>query len=819
MAQEKDVARLVLELSADVAKLDRGMRQGQRIAERRTAAIEKSFEQMNKRTTGSVNAMSSNIRNAIGGLALAAAAREVQQYADAWTRMGNPLRAAGKDQATVNAELENLVQISLRSRSSLEGTVTLYNRLIAASGELGVSQQQVARVVETVNKALATSNLTAGERASAVTQLAQGLGSGNLAGDELKAIRENSQVLAQAIADEFDTTIGKLKELGAEGKLTSAGVFRAIENATVGIDAGFAKTNATISDAFTNLQTKATQFVGQLDASTGASEKLGTVIGFVADHLDDISNAAGLVAVTVGGGYVAAMTAAAVRTGLATVSTIAYQVALIRLQARQTGATAAQIALNAAMTANPVGLLIVGVAALAAVIFTLQRNTITAAEAQAEMGGRIAANDEILGRYEQAQIDAKNATAEHAKAARDNAAALREEAAAALTAARALATERVAAAGAKAARATEAATTAAERTAAFGQGPFSNSSAVAMQSAQRMASTAMQQQTDAQAAAAAAVREQIRLDQEIQRIAAGVNLGGGGGGSVTPTPTTSGGGGTNGGRQAAAEVDRLRDDLEAIQNDLLTDVERAAKELAERTATIREAVRREYITPTEGAILEGGAAAQDLQLPEAIELIPWEDYGREISEGLAAGLAAQQQIFQDQGNALAYGFLNIVTAENPGEAIGMAMRNALLENLQDRLASIFSTLLQAGQKGGGIGGSIAGFLGSAFGGNRALGGPVKAGMTYRVNENTPRSEFFTPSQNGYVGNLKPPSPSAGRGQAFTYAPVIDARGADQAAVIRLQQAMAEDRRTFERRTKAVVNRGLANDTVGPPAWK
>ena len=293
MAQEKDVSRLVLELSADVSKLSSGLQRGQRISEQRTAAIARAYDQMEKRTSRSTSNMGMNIQRTIGGLALAAAAREVQQYADTWTRATNQLMAAGNSQEQAGAKLNDLTEIALRSRSSLEGTITLYNRLIATSGDLGVSQQRVARVVETVNKALATSNMSGGERQSAITQLAQGLGSGTLAGDELKAIRENSQALSQAIADEFGVSIGELKKLGEEGKLTSAKVFAALENATANVETAFGRTRATIDDSFTNLQTKVTQYVGQLDAATDASARTAEVIAFVADHLDDIAKAAG----------------------------------------------------------------------------------------------------------------------------------------------------------------------------------------------------------------------------------------------------------------------------------------------------------------------------------------------------------------------------------------------------------------------------------------------------------------------------------------------------------------------------------------------
>lgn len=50
----------------------------------------------------------------------------------------------------------------------------------------------------------------------------------------------------------------------------------------------------------------------------------------------------------------------------------------------------------------------------------------------------------------------------------------------------------------------------------------------------------------------------------------------------------------------------------------------------------------------------------------------------------------------------------------------------------------------------GVGGMGFNPFGMLFGGGRATGGPVEAGKVYRINENTPNSEFFAPAVSGTV---------------------------------------------------------------------
>ena len=129
-------------------------------------------------------------------------------------------------------------QAAQRSRSDLTATSQLTHR-IAMSGVFGQqpgSLEASARVAETINKALVLSGGSAAENQRAILQFSQGLSSGVLQGDELRSIREQSPYLAQMIAEGLalvdpkfaGITIGDLKELGAQGVLTSDLVIKAL---------------------------------------------------------------------------------------------------------------------------------------------------------------------------------------------------------------------------------------------------------------------------------------------------------------------------------------------------------------------------------------------------------------------------------------------------------------------------------------------------------------------------------------------------------------------------------------------------------------
>ncbi len=106
-----------------------------------------------------------------------------------------------------------------------------------------------------------------------------------------------------------------------------------------------------------------------------------------------------------------------------------------------------------------------------------------------------------------------------------------------------------------------------------------------------------------------------------------------------------------------------------------------------------------------------------------------------------------------------------------------------------------------GDGGNGLGGLLKTGLSWLFGGGRAGGGPVEPGIFYRVNENTPRSEWFKPSVPGTIVTAAQmdrmtSGGGAGASMRFNYAPVIDARGADTAAVARLEAVLNSQQKQF-----------------------
>lgn len=121
--------------------------------------------------------------------------------------------------------------------------------------------------------------------------------------------------------------------------------------------------------------------------------------------------------------------------------------------------------------------------------------------------------------------------------------------------------------------------------------------------------------------------------------------------------------------------------------------------------------------------------------------------------------------------------------------------------LQSQLRNAITSLFGSGGAFGA--GGIVGAIGTLFGGGRATGGPVSAGKIYRVNENTPRSEYFAPSVDGMILRADQVQGSGG-GRNVTIVQNIDARGSDSGVLTRLPGILENERN----RTKAEIIREI-----------
>ena len=170
-----------------------------------------------------------NVQGAIAGLGLGLFAKNAIQTAGNAQALELRLKLLTQEYG----EYEKAQAIASKAAktfglSNLEATEGVTN-IIGRLRPLGVSLKDIESTYFGFNTAAKLAGVSSMEASNAFRQLAQALGSGRLQGDEFRSLAEQVPTLLLPIANELGTTVGKLKEFGAQGKITSDVVLRALK--------------------------------------------------------------------------------------------------------------------------------------------------------------------------------------------------------------------------------------------------------------------------------------------------------------------------------------------------------------------------------------------------------------------------------------------------------------------------------------------------------------------------------------------------------------------------------------------------------------
>jgi tape measure domain-containing protein len=338
------------------------------------------------------------LRGVLAGLGFGLIARELVTMADTFTNMQSQIRLVTNSTGELAAVQGRLFEMAQNSRVSYEGTVDLYARLARSTKNLGVSQESVLTVTDSINKALLVSGTSSAQASGSLMQLGQAFASGTLRGDELNSVMEGMPRVATMIAEGMGITVDQLKKLGAQGKLTGAEVFNAIMKMKDSVEVEAAKMPMTFGQSMTVLRNSLIQFVGSANATLGITKNLAALMALLANNLDVVAVAAGGVGV--------AFVALKASMGISFIASYIRSVVALQMALGATGTASAIFSaglkmiqasfqsLTATMMANP---FIAVATALVAVTTLLYSNR----DAQVEVAGQtVRFGDIFLGVFE-----------------------------------------------------------------------------------------------------------------------------------------------------------------------------------------------------------------------------------------------------------------------------------------------------------------------------------------------------------------------------------------------------------------------------------
>ncbi|WPD00541.1 phage tail tape measure protein [Proteus terrae] len=295
------LGRLNIDLTLNTANFTNAINRSQRQTEQFGQSIRVSLQAITvqqERMVSQTAKSSALFARFASVTASALSIHQVINYADSWTELQNRLKLVTESSVELNKATQAVYDIAQRTYQSLDATAQVYQRFADNADRLGLSQQKVAELTETVSKAVAISGASATAAQAALTQFGQALASGQLRGEELNSVMEQTPALAKAIADGMGVSVGELRKKAQDGEMTIEKVIQALERAADSVDKKFATSVTTVSQGFTNLQSAITKFIGEANQGTGATQLFTTGMTTLADNLSLVAKVVEGIAVT-----------------------------------------------------------------------------------------------------------------------------------------------------------------------------------------------------------------------------------------------------------------------------------------------------------------------------------------------------------------------------------------------------------------------------------------------------------------------------------------------------------------------------------------
>ena len=288
-----------------------GIREVFEIVDRATRPLRKITGEMGK-TRSAAEMLKKASLQAVAAFATFQTVKAAVQLSDQLTQVQARINGITGDLGET-ARVQNMIyQAAQRSRGSYQEMMGTVASLKSQTGDTFKSLDEATAFVEAMQKQFKIAGTDATGISSTMYNLTQALSTGVLRGQDLNAVMSNAPQIAQRIAKYMGLSVGELKNVAAEGKVTSDIVKNAMLDAAGKIDEEFQQIPKTFGDVFQqakNMGIRTFQPIGKAisdivnsPAVMGAVNALGTgfyfvgsVIALVIQTIGSVFNAIGTI--------------------------------------------------------------------------------------------------------------------------------------------------------------------------------------------------------------------------------------------------------------------------------------------------------------------------------------------------------------------------------------------------------------------------------------------------------------------------------------------------------------------------------------------
>lgn len=210
------------------------------------------------------------------GKAVKTVTSNIVEMGNQWGQTTAMLKNAVGDAGDYQGSLETSLKYANKVGVTTDDFIQSASRLRTLAPEVVTNYGDAAKFTKLLDMNMISTGASTQEASSAMRQITQALGKGIVNGDELNSIMENSPQIARMLAKHLNVSVGELKQLGKEGKISGQALYDTVLENADAIEKQFAAMPVTADRAWNSI--KNTVGARSAEAATALSANLGKAL-------------------------------------------------------------------------------------------------------------------------------------------------------------------------------------------------------------------------------------------------------------------------------------------------------------------------------------------------------------------------------------------------------------------------------------------------------------------------------------------------------------------------------------------------------------
>ena len=210
------------------------------------------------------------------GKAVKGVTSNIVEMGNQWGQTTAMLKNAVGDAGDYKGSLETSLEYANKVGVATDDFIQSASRLRTLAPEVVSNYDDAAKFTKLLDMNMISTGASTQEASSAMRQITQALGKGIVNGDELNSIMENSPQIARMLAKHLNVSVGELKQLGKEGKISGQALYDTVLENADAIEKQFATMPVTADRAWNSI--KNTIGARSAEAATALSANLGKAL-------------------------------------------------------------------------------------------------------------------------------------------------------------------------------------------------------------------------------------------------------------------------------------------------------------------------------------------------------------------------------------------------------------------------------------------------------------------------------------------------------------------------------------------------------------